>query len=175
MCRAKNSLGAGTTFSEVLTSAARLTCQLSVITQVLHSWCTCHCFDGVPTCPLCLCAGCLQRTQAHCQLLAFSCCYFHVVADCGPVQLIVVPIRPGHSWKKKKKSKVPVGAETSAAQLKHGWAQIFWSLVWFITTELRGVFVAHSVGNRWQEMQCNPLFTVFTPVSCFNEPWLEQP
>lgn len=122
-------------------------CQLCVITQVLHSCCRCRCFDGAPTCPLALCwlsSKDSGSTPAAC-FLVFLC---NVAADCGTIQLIVVPIRTGCSWKllqafskkfkkkpkqnrttTKKTSKVPIWAETSAAQLKLGRALIFTCLV----------------------------------------------
>lgn len=85
-------------------------CQLCVITQVLHSCCRCHCFDGAPTCPPALCwlsSKDSGSTPAACFLVFL----FNVVTDCGTIQLIVVPIRTGCSWKllqafnKKKKQK----------------------------------------------------------------------
>lgn len=73
-------------------------CQLCVITQVLHSCCRCHCFDGAPTRPLALCwlsSKDSGSTPAACFLVFL----FNVVADCGTIQLIVVPIRTGCGWK----------------------------------------------------------------------------
>lgn len=49
-------------------------CQLSVITQVLHSFCRCHCFDAVVARPLALCSLPSKdtlRQQARCWFLFF--------------------------------------------------------------------------------------------------------
>lgn len=69
------------------------TCQMSVITQLLHSCCRCHCFDGVLTCPLAWCWLPVKGSGS----LPGACFPLFFVAHCGGGIRPKSMVEPKHS------------------------------------------------------------------------------
>lgn len=148
-------------------------CQLSVITQVWHSFCRCHCFDGVSTCPLALCSLPSKdslRQHARCLFVSLFFSWLWGNRCLSASKCFIYTVGFNKAW-----TKFEICTVASVTQLKClDITVIFSSLVLWIITKLWGGFVVERCFILWEslERKCNVTpITVYTPVSCF--PWLE--
>lgn len=133
--------------------------QLSIITQVPHSFCRCHCFDEVSTCPLLFCSRSSNASLRQLARWFFS-----------SVTVLSVWKRP--RFYRFVQSNYII--KQSLSLLMHLLVSLSLDQQWYFGLLFCESSLNFAVTTRfilWEslERKCNvtPLFTVYTPVSCF--------